>query len=101
MHSLSQHDAHNSNCFMNPSSVRMKWYDATAGDIPEGKVPIQGGYEESGEQLYHALTRIDGFWVPGKTGKHLRGANFPYGGREVRIVSCEDAHSPSLCQTLC
>lgn len=65
----------------------MKWYDAKDGGVPEGREPIQGGYEESGEQLYHALARINGFWVPGKTGVHLKGANFPFAGREVRMVS--------------
>lgn len=65
----------------------MKWCDAKDGIVPEGREPIQAGYEESGEQLHHALARIQGFWVPGKTGTHLKGANFPFAGREVRMVS--------------
>lgn len=71
----------------------MKWYDASDGKVPEGREPIQAGYEESGEQLHHALARIQGFWVPGKTGAHLKGANFPFAGREVRMVSLHFVHS--------
>jgi hypothetical protein len=69
----------------------MRWCEAKDGQIPYGKEPIQGGYEESGEQLYHALAKIRDFWVPGKTGTHLKGANFPFAGREVRLVS----HQPT------
>lgn len=65
----------------------MKWVKASHGRIPDGYTPVQGGYEDSGQQLYHALAKIEGHWVPGKTGLHLLGGNFPYHHQEVRMVS--------------
>ena len=66
---------------------RMKWVKASHGRIPDGYSPVQGGYEDTGQQLYHALAKIEGHWVPGKTGLHLLGGNFPYHHQEVRMVS--------------
>lgn len=40
-----------------------------------------------GEQLYHAIAKINDYWVPGKAGAHLHGANIPFAGKEVRMVS--------------
>lgn len=74
---------------------RMKWVKASHGRIPDGYSPVQGGYEDSGQQLYHALAKIEGHWVPGKTGLHLLGGNFPYHHQEIRMVSRESRPSPS------
>ena len=41
------------------------------GRIPPGKKPVEGGYEEHGGKLYHAIATIQGVRVPGKTGEHL------------------------------
>lgn len=41
------------------------------GRIPNGRRPVQGGYEESGSWLYHALAEVNGVKVPGKCGEHL------------------------------
>jgi hypothetical protein len=34
---------------------------------------VEGGFEESGDYLYHAIVHIvdRNIWVPGKTGEHL------------------------------
>ena len=42
-----------------------------AGRVPPGKRPVEGGYEEGGEALFHAMAVVDGVNVPGKTGVHL------------------------------
>lgn len=41
------------------------------GRIPSGKKPVEGGYEDHGGKLYHAVATIQGIRVPGKTGEHL------------------------------
>ncbi|KIJ37610.1 hypothetical protein M422DRAFT_177869 [Sphaerobolus stellatus SS14] len=61
----------------------MEWVQTGHGRIPPGRRPVEGGYEENGERLFHALANIDGNWVPGKTGEHLTGANIPFGGERV------------------
>lgn len=78
----------------------MKWVTTSEGKIPEGYTPVQGGYEIGGEQLYHAVAKIDGVWVPGKTGTHLHGANFPYNNREIRLVS-SNAYKKQLSAYAC
>lgn len=50
---------------------RMEWVDSANGRIPVGRRPVEGGYEEHGAKLYHALAPIQGVNVPGKTGEHL------------------------------
>ncbi|KAH9945163.1 uncharacterized protein BXZ73DRAFT_38046 [Epithele typhae] len=60
----------------------MEWVPAANGQIPSGRRPIEGGYEENGEKLYHALASVNGTMVPGKTGTHLGAANVPWGGQE-------------------
>lgn len=50
----------------------MEWVPASRGKIPESwPRPIEGGYEEHGAKLYHALAEFNGNYVPGKTGRHL------------------------------
>lgn len=49
----------------------MEWVDTSHGRIPSGRRPIEGGYEEDGERLFHALASVNGIWIPGKTGLHL------------------------------
>ncbi|GAA5946565.1 hypothetical protein JCM3775_002141 [Rhodotorula graminis] len=66
-----------------PVTAAMEWVSAADGKIPKGRRPVEGGFEESGQHLFHALTNIDGVWVPGKTAEHLRGANFGFGGGET------------------
>ncbi|KAJ7593047.1 hypothetical protein C8J56DRAFT_930199 [Mycena floridula] len=57
--------------------VRTSW-----GEIPHGRRPIEGGYEEDGARLYHGVSIYDGVRIPGKVGAHLRGVNFSYAGAE-------------------
>jgi hypothetical protein len=49
----------------------MELVSARDGKIPYGRRPVEGGYEEGGEKLYHALAVVNGVKVPGKTGEHL------------------------------
>jgi hypothetical protein len=54
----------------------MEFVQASRGRVPQGRRPIEGGYEENGAKLYHALAVVDGVRVPGKTGEHLVGAGY-------------------------
>ncbi|KAG5644380.1 hypothetical protein DXG03_008608 [Asterophora parasitica] len=49
----------------------MEWVATSYGQIPEGRRPIEGGYEDHGAKLYHGLAEVDGVKVPGKTAEHL------------------------------
>lgn len=49
----------------------MEWVPTSLGRIPDKRDPIQGGYEENGATLYHAMALVHGTLVPGKTGEHL------------------------------
>ncbi|EIN09696.1 hypothetical protein PUNSTDRAFT_86159 [Punctularia strigosozonata HHB-11173 SS5] len=60
----------------------MEWVPTQGGHVPPGRRPVEGGYEENGAKLYHALGTISGVHVPGKTGEHLGGANIAFGGGE-------------------
>lgn len=51
--------------------VQMEFVLTSDGRIPQGKRPIDGGYDESGDRLYHAVGIVDGLRLPGKTGVHL------------------------------
>jgi len=69
---------------------RMEWVATASGVVPPGRRPVMGGYELWGGRptdLYHARGMIDGVLVPGKTGRHLNGANFAYGNQEHAIVN--------------
>ncbi|EIW83823.1 hypothetical protein CONPUDRAFT_99430 [Coniophora puteana RWD-64-598 SS2] len=61
----------------------MEWVPASLGRIPDGRRPVEGGYENNGARLYHACAVFQGVRVPGKTGQHLSGANFAFGGEQV------------------
>ncbi|TFK72897.1 hypothetical protein BDN72DRAFT_266644 [Pluteus cervinus] len=64
---------------------QMEWVRTSHGQIPQGRRPIEGGYEEGGQKLYHALVSVNGIRVPGKTGEHLKGANAGFGGNEYVV----------------
>ncbi|KAG5350887.1 hypothetical protein C0989_008921, partial [Termitomyces sp. Mn162] len=49
----------------------MEWVHTSYGQIPPGRRPIEGGYEEHGAKLYHGLALVNGVKVPGKTSEHL------------------------------
>jgi len=61
----------------------MEWVTTGHGKIPLSRRPVEGGYEEDGARLFHAIAYIDGVWVPGKTGEHLGAANIPFGGERT------------------
>ena len=50
---------------------QMELVRTSHGLIPAGRRPIEGGYEENGNKLYHAVAVVNGVRVPGKTGEHL------------------------------
>lgn len=79
----------------------MEWVQASAGLVPNGRRPVEGGYEEMGQHLFHAAAWIGKIKVPGKAGQHLvsvfefyiyesccnldraqGGARFPFNGQE-------------------
>ncbi|KAI1796840.1 hypothetical protein LXA43DRAFT_859534, partial [Ganoderma leucocontextum] len=67
----------------------MEWVPTSHGQLPPGRRLVEGGYEENGEKLYHAMAVVQGVRVPGKTGAHLRGANVPFGGQEHCVEKYE------------
>ncbi|KAG1750759.1 hypothetical protein EDB19DRAFT_1628841, partial [Suillus lakei] len=63
----------------------MEWVRMSLGCIPHNRDPVSGGYEENGDKLYHAVDRVDGTWVLGKTREHPEACNVVFGGREEII----------------
>jgi len=64
---------------------QMEFVRTSHGMIPPGRRPIEGGYEEDGAKLYHAIGVVNGVKVPGKCGEHLRGCRVAFGGVEHSI----------------
>ena len=92
--------------------AEMEWVITSHAQVPEGRRPVEGGYECRGtKRLFHARAVVKGVTVPGKAGEHGHmvsdtllgrmielkgadwywvwqcGANVPYGGKEHVIVS--------------
>jgi len=65
-----------------PVTTDMEWVPTKHGLVPSGRRPVDGGYEETGERLYHAVAVIEGVSVPGKTAVSLHAAHIPFGGTE-------------------
>ncbi|KAI5474180.1 hypothetical protein MNV49_003989 [Pseudohyphozyma bogoriensis] len=66
-----------------PITQAMEWVPASHGQIPKGRTPVEGGFEENGAHLFHAMVSIAGdLRVPGKTGLHLGAAHCAFGGGE-------------------
>lgn len=66
---------------------QMEFVPTSFGRIPPGRRPIEGGYEDHGAKMYHAVAWIDGIRVPGKTAEHLGACNVAFGGAEIIIRS--------------
>ena len=49
----------------------MEFVLTSRGQVPPGRRPVKGGFEKSGQELYHAVATINGVRIPGKTGAHL------------------------------
>lgn len=64
---------------------QMEWVPTAYGRVPEGRRPIEGGYEDNGAKLYHGLAMVHGVQVPGKAGEHLNGCNVSFGGEEIAV----------------
>lgn len=54
----------------------MEWVPATDGIIPPGRKPVEGGFEETGEKLYHALDKSSPSYA-GKTSPHIGNPPLP------------------------
>lgn len=57
----------------------MEFVPTANGHVPHGRMPVKGGFEQNGTELYHAVAVIDGVKVPGKAGVHLVRARFCFG----------------------
>lgn len=91
-----------------PITADMEWVPTSHGRVPANRRPVEGpscpcvvfhpewltiksegGYEANGEHLWHAATTLapeyGGVTLPGKTGTHLGGANFAFGGTELVV----------------
>ena len=64
----------------------MEWVLTSRGQIPQGRRPIEGGVENHGAKLYHAVAKVGNVWVPGKTGAHLV-CSAPYTARLVDLCA--------------
>ncbi|KAH9481355.1 pH-response regulator protein palA/RIM20 [Psilocybe cubensis] len=64
---------------------QMEFVHTSHGRIPPGRRPVEGGYEEGGERLYHAVGMVNGVKVPGKAGEHLNGCRLAFGGVEYSL----------------
>ncbi|KAF5377323.1 hypothetical protein D9757_008040 [Collybiopsis confluens] len=78
----------------------MEFVRTSHGHIPQGRRPVEGGYEDNGmahflrilfylmidtvtgNKLYHGIGDVGGVMVPGKAGTHLGGCNVSFGGKE-------------------
>jgi hypothetical protein len=49
----------------------MEWVPTIFGRVPAGRKAVEGGYEDHGVRLYHAVGYFEGHLIPGKTGAHL------------------------------
>ncbi|KAK4697297.1 hypothetical protein P7C70_g8234, partial [Phenoliferia sp. Uapishka_3] len=70
-----------------PITSAMEWVHASNGELPKGRRPVEGGFEEDGNHLFHALVpvREHEIMVPGKTGPHLHAAHAAWGGGELVV----------------
>lgn len=55
----------------------MEWVPTSHGRLPPGRRLVEGGYEDHGGKLYHALAHVSGVNIPGKTGEHLVSRDHP------------------------
>ncbi|PCH42162.1 hypothetical protein WOLCODRAFT_152199 [Wolfiporia cocos MD-104 SS10] len=79
-----EHEHHGRYDLLPFDHATMEWVMTSHGQIPPGRRPVEGGYEEAGK-LYHALALVNGVRVPGKTGHHLGACNVPFGGGEAVV----------------
>ncbi|KAF9078619.1 hypothetical protein BDP27DRAFT_1206961 [Rhodocollybia butyracea] len=64
----------------------MELVGSSNGEVPWGRNPVGGGWEEDGRMLYHGLAEVNGVRIPGKTAPHLGGCNVSFGGEEVQVT---------------
>ncbi|PVF95307.1 hypothetical protein CPB86DRAFT_596357 [Serendipita vermifera] len=60
----------------------MEWVPTRFGRVPAGRKAVEGGYEDHGVRLYHAVGYFEGHLIPGKTGVHLGGVRSGLNGIE-------------------
>ena len=54
-----------------PFTNAMHLVPTSQGHIPAGNRPVEGGVDDSGRRLYHAVAWVRGERVPGRTSEHL------------------------------
>ncbi|KDR76217.1 hypothetical protein GALMADRAFT_247481 [Galerina marginata CBS 339.88] len=64
---------------------QMEFVPTSHGRIPPGRRPVEGGYEDNGAKLQHAVAFVNGIRIPGKCGEHLQGCRVSFGGAELEI----------------
>lgn len=62
----------------------------SSGKLPDKRIVVNGGLEEDGLPLYHAMGKVEGVPVPGKTGEHLGGCRIPFGCNEIIVKNDYD-----------
>jgi hypothetical protein len=71
--------------------ARMEWVQTSDGHIPDGRTPVEGGYDADHSPFFHAYGSV--VWgnrtidCPGKTSVALGSARLPFGGQEHVIKS--------------
>ncbi|ORX94950.1 hypothetical protein K493DRAFT_315259 [Basidiobolus meristosporus CBS 931.73] len=66
----------------------LKWVEAKGPVQPQNWIPLEGGHEQDGKELFIGKTRYEGGEHIGKVGTHFKqGINFGYGGKEKQADS--------------
>jgi hypothetical protein len=69
--------------------ARMEWVQTSEGHIPDGRTPVEGGYDADHSPFFHAYGSV--VWgnrtidCPGKTSVALGCARLPFGGQDRTV----------------
>ncbi|KAG6820941.1 hypothetical protein H0H93_009177 [Arthromyces matolae] len=75
----------------------MEWVRTSYGQVPPGRRPIEGGYEDHGAKLYHGLALVNGVKVPGKAGQHLLTSFSSKGAGDKGFLADAELHDYREC----
>ena len=79
----------------------MEWVSTSRGQIPPNRRPVDGGVENNGAKLFHAMAKVGNIWVPGKTGIHLVRATSCHARLCVHVFDSMVAMFPSVAARTC
>ncbi|KIM33266.1 hypothetical protein M408DRAFT_152059 [Serendipita vermifera MAFF 305830] len=65
----------------------MEWVPTSKGRVPPGRIAVDGGHEEDGGRLYHAVTHWNNLDIPGRAGEQHVGYPLPYEYRAIFLTS--------------